>query len=134
MNRIKSNVLVEGTMEFLNSSVIPSIDDSFLKIVMKTAVITAYNRKDAYIKIVDSYFDNEFVKALLKVDEEGYFDVEDLMDAIRKAIDECGELKITFPAIKFLSPVEKVLIFKANDITTLKQCITNAAMKNGGKN
>lgn len=31
MNRIKSETLVDGIMEFVNSNVIQSIDDTFLK-------------------------------------------------------------------------------------------------------
>ena len=132
MNRIKSETLVDGIMEFINSNVIPSIDDTFLKIAMKTAIITAAANKEAYVKMVDGYLDTDFFSTLLKRDSEGYFEVESLIDAIRQAMNECGELKITFPAIKFLSPTEKVLIFKANDITALKQYITNAASKTGG--
>lgn len=132
MNRIKSETLVDGIMEFINSSVIPSVDDTFLKIAMKTAIITAAANKDAYVKMAEGYFNTDFFSTLLKRDSEGYFEVESLIDAIRQAMNECGELKITFPAIKFLSPTEKVLIFKANDITALKQYITNAASKNGG--
>jgi hypothetical protein len=132
MNRIKSETLVDGIMEFINSNVIPSIDDTFLKIAMKTAIITAAANKDAYVKMAEGYLNTDFFSALLKRDSEGYFEVENLIDAIRQAMNECGELKITFPAIKFLSPTEKVLIFKANDITALKQYITNAASKTGG--
>lgn len=132
MNRIKSETLVDGIMEFINSNVIPSIDDTFLKIAMKTAIITAAANKEAYVKMTEGYLNTDFFSALLKRDSEGYFEVESLIDAIRQAMNECGELKITFPAIKFLSPTEKVLIFKANDITALKQYITNAASKTGG--
>jgi hypothetical protein len=132
MNRIKSETLVDGIMEFINSNVIPSVDDTFLKIAMKTAIITAASNKRAYVKMVDGYLDTDFFSTLLKLDTGGYFEVESLIDAIRQAMNECGELKITFPAIKFLSPTEKVLIFKANDITALKQYITNAASKTGG--
>ncbi len=132
MNRIKAETLVDGIMEFVNSNVIPSIDDTFLKIAMKTAIITAAANKDAYVKMAEGYLNTDFFLALLKRDSEGYFEVESLIDAIRQAMNECGELKITFPAIKFLSPTEKVLIFKANDITALKQYITNAASKTGG--
>lgn len=132
MNRIKSETLVDGIMEFINSNVIPSVDDTFLKIAMKTAIITAAANKDAYVKMAEGYLNTDFFSALLKRDSEGYFEIESLIDAIRQAMNECGELKITFPAIKFLSPTEKVLIFKANDITALKQYITNAASKTGG--
>ncbi len=132
MNRIKSETLVDGIMEFINSNVIPSIDDAFLKIAMKTAIITAAANKDAYVKMTEGYLNTDFFSTLLKRDSEGYFEIESLIDAIRQAMNECGELKIIFPAIKFLSPTEKVLIFKANDITALKQYITNAASKNGG--
>lgn len=119
-------------MEFINSNVIPSVDDAFLKIAMKTAIITAANSKHTYIELVNSYVHNELFSSLLKLDENGYFEIESFIDAVRQAMNDCGELKITFPAIKFLSPTEKVLIFKANDITALKQYITNAASKTGG--
>lgn len=132
MNRIKAETLVDGVMGFVNETVVPTVDDTFLKIAMKTAIITAANNKEAYIKIVKSYLDTEFFSSLLMLDENGYFEIESLMDAIRQAMNDCGELKITFPAIKFLSPQEKILIFKANDITALKQYITNAAAKLGG--
>ena len=132
MNRIKSDTLLKGIMSYVNDCMIPSIDDTFMKIALKTVVITSATKIDAYKQILDSCLDTDFGRSFFNVDTDGYFEIESITDAIRQAMNECGELKITFPAIKFLSPTEKILIFKANDITALKQYITTAASKTGG--
>lgn len=132
MNRIKSDTLLKGIMSYINDCMIPAIDDTFMKITLKTITITSSTKMESYKQILDNYINTDFGKSFLKVDENGYFEIETLIDAVRQAMNDCGELKITFPAIKFLSPQEKILTFTANDISNLKQCITNAAM-NGGK-
>ena len=60
----------------------------------------------------------------IQPDADGLFDIESLIDALRQAINEYGELVVKIPPIRFVSPEEKILRFKASDISTLKQYIT----------
>ena len=57
--------------------------------------------------------------------EDGVFEVESIIDAARQAVNECGELTVKIPPVRFISPEEKVLSFGAGDISKLKQYLTN---------
>lgn len=131
MNKVNAEQLVEGIVAYIDNNVVKSVEDRFLKIATKTVVISAVKNKTAYIKLVNDSVTAGFVSDLLKTDEEGYFEIEDIVDALRQAINDCGELTIKIPPIKFLSPEEKILSFTAADISSLKQYITNAANKGG---
>lgn len=41
MKKIDSKTLVNGILEYINSYIIPNVDDSFLKIALKTYVVSA---------------------------------------------------------------------------------------------
>lgn len=127
MNKITSEQLITGIIDYINHEVLPNITDTFTKLAIRMLTITATNNAAAYESTVDTLLKSPFVAAFLQVDEDNCFDAETLIDALRQAINECGELVVKIPPIKFVSPVEKVLCFKATDISTLKQYITNIA-------
>ena len=132
MKKIDSKTLVNGILEYINSYVIPNVDDSFLKIALKTYVVSATQKTDAFEKIVKKYMKNSFIQDIFDVKDDS-FDIEFLITSLQTAIDECGDLKITFPPIKFVSPQEKVLTFKSNDLADLKQVLINISNQEAAK-
>ena len=125
MEKINSVQLVSGIIKYLTTEIIPCVEDTFTKLALKTFAITASNRADAYINVVNDLISKPFVADLLDV-ENDVFEVESLIDAVRQAVNECGELTIKIPGVRFVFPQEKVLTFKASDISNLKQYLTNA--------
>ena len=124
MNKITSEQLIKGVMSYLNTEIIPCIEDPFTKIILKTMTITAESKMTAYKNLVDELLKNPFARDFLDVDNKGTFEVETLIDSLRKAVNECGELTIKIPPVRFLSPEEKVLGFNSTDISKLKQYLT----------
>ena len=124
MQKIKSEQLIKGVIKYLNTEILPCIEDSFTKLVLRTFTITAESNSSAYIKSLESLLKTPFVAEFLKV-ENDTFEIESLVDAIRQAVNECGELVVKIPPIKFISPEEKTLSFNAADISKLKQYLTN---------
>lgn len=129
MKKIDSKILVEGILEYINSYIIPNIDDNFLKITLKTVVVGAAQKSDTYEKIVKEYLKNSFIQDIFSVEEDGTFDIELLIDSLQTAIKECGDFRIVFPPVKFLSPEEKVLTFKAQDLSDFKNVLINLENK-----
>ena len=125
MEKINAEQLRSGFIKYLSAEVIPCVEDTFTKLALKTFAITTTNSAPAYIKVLEEMISRPFAADLLKV-EDGCFDVESIIDAIRQAVNECGELTIKIPPLKFISPQEKTLRFSANDISSLKQYLTNA--------
>ncbi len=125
MQKINAEQLITGLIKYITAEVIPNIDDTFTKLALKTFTISAANRADAYANVIHAVASKPFVADLLKA-EDGCFEVESLIDAARQAVDECGELTVTIPPVRFISPQEKTLRFKAADLSTLKQYLTNA--------
>lgn len=125
MDKINAPQLVYGVMKYLGSEIIPCVEDTFTKLALKTLAITAENNAPAYVKAIDSFVEKPFVADLLRA-ESGSFEIESIIDALRQAVNECGELTVKIPAVKFFSPQEKTLRFTASDISSLKQYLTNA--------
>ena len=116
---------MSGFIKYLAAEIIPCVEDTFTKLALKTFAITTEKNAPAYTKELDSMIEKPFIADLLKV-EDGCFEVEELIDAARQAVNECGELTVKIPAIRFISPEEKTLSFSAADISKLKQYLTNA--------
>ena len=125
MDKINATQLVYGMMKYLGAEIIPCVEDTFTKLVLKTLAVTAENNAPAYAKAVDGFIAKPFISDILKA-ESGSFEIESIIDALRQAVNECGELTVKSPAVKFLSPQEKTLRFTASDISSLKQYLTNA--------
>lgn len=125
MNKINTEQLLSGFIKYLAAEIIPCVEDTFTKLALKTFAITTEKNAPAYTKALDSMIEKPFIADLLKV-EDGCFEVEELIDAARQAVNECGELTVKIPAIRFISPEEKTLSFSAADISKLKQYLTNA--------
>lgn len=124
MQKINSEQLVNGLMKYLNAEIIPHVSDTFTKLLLKTLVISSQANAPAYTKTVDSMVSRPFISELLKV-ENGLLDVEGFIDALRQAVNEVGELVVKIPPVKLISPEEKTLRFNAEDISKLKQYLTD---------
>lgn len=124
MNKVTSEQLMKGIFSYLNTEIIPCVEDKFSKLILKTLVISAETKMEAYKSLIDELLKNPFAKDFLEVDDKGTFEIETLIDSMRKAVNECGEITIKIPPVKFLSPEEKVLSFNSSDITKLKQYLT----------
>lgn len=124
MQKINSEQLVNGLMKYLNAEIIPHVSDTFTKLLLKTLVISSQANAPAYTKTVDCMVSGPFISELLKV-ENGLLDVEGFIDALRQAVNEVGELVVKIPPVKLISPEEKTLRFNAEDISKLKQYLTD---------
>lgn len=125
MDKINSEQFISGVIKYLATEIIPCIEDTFTKLMLKTFTIATEKNTPAYIKAIDSLIEKPFVSDFLKADD-GCFEVEELIDAVRQAVNECGELTVKIPPVRFISPEEKTLSFNAADISKLKQYLTNA--------
>ena len=125
MQKIKSEQLVTGVIKYLNVEIIPCIEDKFTKLLLRTMTISVESNLDSYTKLVDEFVRKPFISDLLKT-EKDVFEIESLIDAVRQAVNECGELVIKIPPVKFISPEEKTLSFNNADISKLKQYLTDA--------
>ena len=123
-NKINAEQLVSGISLYLQKEILPCIEDTFTKIAVRTFTITAEKRIDTYKNAFNNSLKSPFMSEFLQVDEDGCFDVEMFIDALRQSVNEYGELVVKIPPVKFVSPEEKVLRFNANDISNLKQYLT----------
>ena len=124
MQKITSEQLVNGVLKYFNHEVIPKIGDTFTKLLIRTITINAESNLPTYVKFVEDFIQKPLISDLINP-EEGAFEIEKLIDSVRQAVNEVGELEIKIPPVKFLSPEEKTLSFGASDISKLKQFLTN---------
>lgn len=124
MKKINAEQLLRGFIKYLNIEIIPCIDDTFTKLLLRTFTITTESNADVYVKAITDFAKTEFISDILHA-ENDTFEIEMLIDALRQAVNECGELVVKIPPIKFVSPEEKTLSFNAADISKLKQYFTN---------
>ena len=115
--RVEKQTLVEGFISYVENEVIPNIsDDKALQVILSVGVNTLRGNS----KLTDSVLDNSIVSCLVHKDDEGTYEINDLFTAIDASISKYGYFPITIPAIKFLSPTEKVFKFNQHDFKKLK--------------
>lgn len=124
MKKINAEQIIRGFVKYLNTEIIPCIDDTFTKILLRTFTITTESNADVYVKAITDFAKTEFISDILHTENE-VFEIEAIIDAIRQAMNECGELTVKIPPIKFISPKEQTLSFNAADVSKLKQYLTN---------
>ena len=67
--------------------------------------------------------ENQMIKTLLEVDEDGTYEIEDLFKLIEESVREFGAFPVELPAIPFISPTVKTLKFDAKDVSEIKRLI-----------
>lgn len=117
--RVTKDQIINGVISFVESDVIPKVDDKATQIIASIAVKAV----KANTKLVDSIFENQLVKTLLDVGEDGTYEIEGLFKSIEESVREFGAFPVELPAVPFISPTEKTLKFDAKDVSEIKRLI-----------
>ena len=113
--RVSRDKIIQGVTEYIKGEILPKMDKT-MQIIGSIAVNAAATNE----KIVDGLFGNGMVMALLEDDGSGMYEVSNLMDAVKRSIDQYGNLPIQIPAIPFISK-EITLTLNAGDIDAMKR-------------
>ena len=117
--RVTKDQIINGVISFVETDVIPQVDDKATQIIASIAVKAV----KANTKLVDSVFENQLVKTLLDVGEDGTYEIEGLFKSIEESVREFGAFPVELPAVPFISPTEKTLKFDAKDVSEIKRLI-----------
>jgi hypothetical protein len=117
--RVTKDQIINGVISFVETDVIPQVDDKATQIIASIAVKAV----KANTKLVDSIFENQLVKTLLDVGEDGTYEIEGLFKSIEESVREFGAFPVELPAVPFISPTEKTLKFDAKDVSEIKRLI-----------
>lgn len=118
--RVTRDQIVNGIASFVETDVIPMIDDDKATQIIASIAVKAVK---ANTKLVDSVFENQMIKTLLEVDEDGTYEIEGLFKSIEESVREFGAFPVELPAIPFISPTVKTLKFDAKDVSEIKRLI-----------
>lgn len=117
--RVSKNQIVNGVISYVESEVIPQVDDKPTQIIVSIAVKAV----QANSKLVDSIFENQLVKTLLDADENGTYELDGIMKCIEDSLKQYGAFPVNIPAIPLISNSEKTLAFSESDIGEIKRRI-----------
>lgn len=115
---VKKEQVAQGVIKFMRNDVIGHVEDQATKLLLGLAASAI----ELNANILDGILENEMLSLFIKSKNGGY-DFSAIEQAASKAISEYGELTITIPAIKFISPTEKILRFNAEDVKRLRSYI-----------
>lgn len=110
--------IVNGIATYIEDEAIPLITDKATKIVASVAV-KAVKANNA---LLDSFFDNPMVKTLLK-EENGEYDLTDLIKYIEESIKQYGPFPVEIPAIPLVSPKNITFTFDDKDVLSIRRAI-----------
>lgn len=110
--------IINGVVKYAKNEIIDKIIDKPLKMIIATCV----SMMEVNPAVVDVVFNNPMVRAILH-ENDGKYEIDDLIEIVEKTMNEYGDFPVKIPAIKFISPAEKELSFGANDIKKLKDYI-----------
>ncbi len=117
--RVTKNQIVNGVISYMESEVIPQVDDKPTQIFIAIAVKSV----QANSKLVDSIFANQLVKTLLDADENGTYELDGIMKSAEESLKQYGAFPVIIPAIPLISNSEKTLAFSESDINEIKRRI-----------
>lgn len=109
--------IARGLSKFIQNDVAPNISDKATQIALEIAAAAVMTNT----KLLDSFLDNAFFAMLAKT-ETGY-NLSTLKQSAMAAMNKVGNLTITIPGIKFISPDEKILQFNGEDVKRLVETI-----------
>lgn len=108
--------IINGVIQYARNEVIDKITDRPLKMVLATGI----SMLEVNPSIADPVFRNSFISSLEK---DGAYDIEEICKILEKTMKTYGDFPVIIPAIKFVSPAEKELVFGIDDIQKLKKYI-----------
>ena len=114
MNVTKQQI-INGAVKYTKDEVISKIPDK----PFKMAVAIAISMFETNPEIADKIFENDIVSAILGKNMDGTYDIEKISEALQKTLTEYGDFPVTIPAIKFISPTEKILNFSINFLKSI---------------
>lgn len=117
--RVTKQQIANGITSYIESDVIPQVEDKSLKILASIAVKSI----QANERLLDTIFANPVVKALLTEDENGTYEIDGLFKVISESISQYGSFPIEIPPIPLISPSVKTLSFDEKDISEMKRII-----------
>ena len=125
--RVSKEQIITGILSYVENEVIPQIEDKPTQIILSIAAKSIQSNK----ALVDSVFENPLLKTLLVLDESGTYEIDGLFGAIMDSVKQYGEFPLVIPPIPIVSPIEKTLTFKENDVAEIKRRIERSAYNNG---
>lgn len=105
--------IAKGVAGFIHQDMIPFVGDKGMQFVLGMVA----GAVDANPQLLDKLLDGSVFAMVAKSGVN--YDLGVLKQAAFSAIDMCGKLPITIPAIKFISPEEKEFQFSKEDIQKL---------------
>ena len=122
--KVTKQQIINGVVKYTKNEVLNKIVDKPLKMIIATVVAMMETNP----KILDNVFNNSMLSSML-YEEDGMYEIDELMEVVEDIMNEYGEFPVTIPAIKFISPMEKELSFGASDIKKLREYITSKTVK-----
>ena len=118
--RVTKSQIINGAVSYVQQEILPKMeDDRALQIAFSVAI----NAVKANDKLIDKFFNNDFVKALIDDDGSGNYDIGRLVDWVKESIEEYGAFPIAVPPIPLISPKEITLKLDTNDISAIRRRI-----------
>lgn len=118
--RVTKSQIVNGVVSYVESEVIPHVDDKPTQIIASIAVKSV----KANPKLADKVFENPLVKSILDADEDGTYELEGLFKSVTESLKEFGpSFPVEIPAIPLISNSVKTLAFTESDVAEIKRQI-----------
>lgn len=111
--KVSIDQLKKGVATYLDTELIPLIDDGFKRVMVGAAVSIAITK---YASVIPALNENKFIKTLDIIDGENNIDIETLYNAIQS--------KMTNDGFSVDVPVLGAIRFKPMDIEKIYKTIT----------
>lgn len=111
--------IINGLVKYTKEEVIDKIIDKPLKM----AIAAGISMLEINPSIASTFFDNDIISKILNVKDDGTYDIDIVVEILKKTMDEYEDFPVKIPAIKFISPTEKELSFSSRDVQRLKDYI-----------
>ena len=115
--------IVDGIAAYIREEMLPKMEKEKAMQIMLSVAVNAVKAND---KLINDVFENEWVQAFLQDDGTGMYEIGGLLDTIRAAVDQYGELSLTLPPVPLIAPMGGSIKLIAQDVDAIRRKIENA--------
>lgn len=108
--------MIEMLCDYAESEIIPGIRDINTKMVADMLIGNIRRNH----KAADVLLGNPVFAMFIAPDENGEYDIDNIINSLEHSTQKYGPLSITLPKVKFLLPEEQVLKFGAGDFSSMR--------------
>jgi hypothetical protein len=117
---VTKHQIAGGIAEYMRAELLPKMGKNKALQIGLSVAADAVKSNDA---MIDKVLGHEMVRTFLRDDGNGHYEIGELMDSLKKSVEQYGDLPIDIPVIPIFAPQGGTVTLSADDISAIRKKI-----------